>query len=284
MNDRDTHQPKRRFMSAPRLGAMATLAFAGLFVMASCATTPSDARFAQVEDQRIAYRVLGSGEPVVVMISGLGDGMATFDDAAAELAKSATVIVYDRAGYGGSDAAEGVRDARAAERELSAILEQSGVTGPYVVLGHSVGGLYAEYYAAQHPDQVAGLILEDSRPADFRRACEAAGVSMCASPASLAWTMPRGAQSELAALVATETQVEAIASMNGKPVLVLSRSAPSNANTFDAAWAISQNELAARYHARHLTAPNGGHYIHEDAAAWFIASIQAFLESSDAAR
>ena len=286
MNDRNDRQrpASARFMSAPRLGAMATLAFAALFAMASCASTPNDVRFAHVDDHRIAYRVLGAGEPVVVMISGLGDGMATFDDAAAEIAKSATVIVYDRAGYGGSDAVEGARDARTAERELSALLEQSGISGPYVLLGHSVGGLYAEYYAAQHPDEVAALILEDSRPADFRRACETAGVSMCASPAALAWTMPQGARSELAALITTEAQVEAISPLSGVPVLVLSRPAPANANAFDATWAISQSDLAARYPgAHHLTAPTGGHYIHEDEAAWFVSSIQAFLENGDAA-
>lgn len=284
MNDRNDHQRARLgFPHAGRTGAIAALAFGALFAMASCASTPSDVRFAHVEDHRIAYRVLGSGQPVVVMISGLGDGMATFEDAAAELAKSATVIVYDRAGYGGSDSVEGARDARAAERELSALLDQSGVSGPYVLLGHSVGGLYAEYYASQHPEEIAALILEDPRPADFRRACEAAGVSMCASPASMAWTMPAGAQSELAALFATEAQVEGISPLSGKPVLVLSRPAPAHAGVFDTAWASGQNVLAARYAgARHLTSPSGGHYIHEDEAVWFVASVQAFLESRDA--
>src|SRR5690606_5195529 len=98
----------------PRMRAAVALAFAALFVMPSCASAPRDVRVAQVEDHQVAYRVLGSGAPVIVMISGLGDGMATFDAAAVQLAQSATVIVYDRAGYGGSDAVEGARDARAA--------------------------------------------------------------------------------------------------------------------------------------------------------------------------
>lgn len=286
MINRNDHQRTRaRSPWSGRAGAAAALAFGALFAMTSCASTPNDVRYAHVEGHRIAYRVLGAGEPAVVMISGLGEDMATFDDVAAEIAQSATVIVYDRAGYGGSDAAEGARDARAAERELTALLEQSGVSGPYVLLGHSVGGLYAEYYASQHQDEIAALILEDSRPSDFRRACEAAGASMCAAPAALAWTMPAGARAELAALVTTEAQVEAIALFVGKPVLVLSRPTPANANAFDATWASSQRELAARYAgAHHLTAPTGGHNIHEDEAAWFVASIQAFLESGDAAR
>jgi pimeloyl-ACP methyl ester carboxylesterase len=266
------------------MGAVAALALAALFVMSSCASAPRDVRVAHVEDHQIAYRVLGSGQPVIVMISGLGEGMATFDVAAVQLAQSATVIVYDRAGYGGSDAIEGARDARAAERELSALLQQSGVNGPYVLLGHSVGGLYAEYYAAQHPHQVASLILEDPRPTDFRRACEVAGVSMCAMPSSMAWTLPAGARAELAALATTEAQVAATSPISGKPVLVLSRPAPANAHAFDTTWASSQRELAERYAARHLTAPAGGHYIHDDEAVWFVTSIQSFLESGNAAR
>jgi pimeloyl-ACP methyl ester carboxylesterase len=286
MNDRNNQHPfTAQFKLPARVVTVVALAFGTLFGIASCTSAPRDVRFAYIEDHRIAYRVFGAGQPVVVMISGLGDGMATFEDVATEIARSATVIIYDRAGYGGSDAVEGARDARAAERELSALLDRSGVSGPYVVLGHSVGGLYAEYYASEHAEEIAALILEDSRPADFRRACEAAGVSMCAAPAAMAWTMPAGARSELAALVQTEAQVEQIAPMIGKPVLVLSRPAPERASGFDAAWAIAQSELAARYAgARHLTAPSGGHYIHHDEAGWFVTSVQAFLESGDAER
>ena len=121
------------------------------------------------------FRVLGSGRPAVVMISGLGDGMATFDDVAAELAKTRMVIVYDRAGYGGSERANGPRDAVAAARELSGLLAQSGVAGPFVVSGHSLGGLFAEYYAATHPEQVAGLILEDFPSRRFHAALHGLG-------------------------------------------------------------------------------------------------------------
>lgn len=269
------------FGALPRMGAAAALAVAALLVTSSCAGAPRDLRVAHVGDHEIAYRVLGSGQPVIVMISGLGDGMTTFDSVAADLARSATVIVYDRAGYGGSDAVEGARDARAAERELSALLMQSGVNGPYVLVGHSVGGLYAEYYAAQHPHQIAGLILEDSRSADFRRACEGAGVDMCAMPSSMAWTLPTGARGELAALATTERQVADTPPISGKPVLVLSRPVASNANAFDAAWASSQGELANHYGARHLNAPTGGHYIHNDQSAWFVSSIQSFLEGDN---
>jgi thioesterase domain-containing protein len=246
---------------------------------ASCTTPPRDTASAIVDGRAVAYRVLGSGEPVVVMLSGLGDGMESFDDVAREIAKAATVIVYDRAGYGGSAAASSPRDAEAVDRELSGLLVKIGIHRPYVVLGHSVGGLYAEYIAAKHGNRVTGLILEDSRPADFSRRCEAAQAWWCKPPMPLVWLMPRGAQEEFAALPATITQVESARRANMLRVMVLSRSMPENLSTTDALWADAQRDLAARHiGSQHLIAARAGHYIHRDERAWFVASVAKFLK------
>jgi pimeloyl-ACP methyl ester carboxylesterase len=113
-----------------RRGVSIACASALLFAAGSCGTASDDATIAQVDGRRVAYRVLGSGAPVVVMISGMGDGMGSFEDVAVELSKSATVIIYDRAGYGRSTAAPGPRDARAADRELSGLLAHARVPGP----------------------------------------------------------------------------------------------------------------------------------------------------------
>jgi pimeloyl-ACP methyl ester carboxylesterase len=209
--------------------------------------------------------------------------MASFDEVAAELGKSRTVIVYDRAGYGGSERGKGPRDAAAAERELSGVLAQSGVAGPFVLSGHSLGGLFAEYYAAKHPEQVAGLILEESRPADFTRRCDASvRWAMCVPPAWLAWLLPQGGRDEVAALSSVMDEVEGVTPMRNKPVLVLSRANKStNEHSFDAVWAEAQSDLAARYPGSlHLTAESGGHYLHHDLRDWFIASVQAFLSET----
>lgn len=268
-----------------RAAARMTLALTILLCAPSCATAPRDVRFADVDTHRIAYRVLGAGEPTIVMISGLGDGMATFQDIAPELATDATVILYDRGGYGGSDATTGPRDAEAAERELSAVLEQSGVSGPYVLVGHSLGGLYAEYFAAQHPDQILGVVLEESRPADFTHRCEAAAITSCTPPASMAWTLPEGGRAELAALPMTANEVERIRMAHGRPVLVLSRPLPANPSDFDTLWSTAQRDLTARYPgARQIVAEEGGHYLHLDQRAWFVESVRAFINDDIAQR
>jgi len=257
--------------------------FAALLMIAVLGATaasaaPRDVRVAQIEGRAVAYRVLGQGAPVLVLLSGLGEGMASFQAVAPELARNATVIVYDRAGYGDSDAPTGPRDARAVDDELVAVLQASGVRGPYVVAGHSLGGLYAEYFAARHPEAVAGLILEDSRPSDFTDRCEAAKLSACVVTPGMVRFMSRGAQAEVAGLTDTLAQVAAISGRTDRPVLVLSRATGPRPTPFTRVWAEAQDDLAARYAgSRHRTAPAGGHAIHRDQDAWFIDQVRDFL-------
>jgi pimeloyl-ACP methyl ester carboxylesterase len=238
---------------------------------------PADVRIASIEGRSLAYRVLGAGRPVIVMVSGLGDGMESFKDIAPVLAKNATVIVYDRAGYGLSTAATGPADAKAAARDLEAVLAQSGVPGPYVLVGHSLGGLIVEYYAALHPTQVAGLVLEESRPADFTRRCEAANIPMCAPTEAMVRTAPKGVQDEVAALPSIMAQVEAAGPITGKAALVISRPFGPKPSPFEVLWTAAQADLAGRYAgAIHLTAPGGGHYVHRDHRDWFVSAMERY--------
>ena len=233
-------------------------------------------------EPRIAYRVLGAGKPVFVMISGLGDGMATFNSVASDLAESATVIIYDRAGYGASEAVSGPKDAVAAEAELSRLLSQSGVTGPYVLIGHSLGGLFTEYYAAKHPDRISALVLEESRPAPYADACEAAGLPMCVPTPAMVVSAPAGVRAEVDGMAASVAQVKAAGPVSGKPVLILSRPMAAGATPTDALWAKAQKDLAAGYPgSQHLVAPGGTHNIHLTQRAWFVSTIQEFLRQSN---
>lgn len=229
-------------------------------------------------EPEIAYRVLGAGRPVIVMISGLGDGMATFNNVASDLARSATVIIYDRSGYGASEAVSGPKDAVAAEAELTRLLAQSGIQGPYMLVGHSLGGLFAEYYAARHPDMISAIILEESRPATYAAACEAAGLAMCTPTPAMVASAPAGVRAEVDGMAATVAQVEAAGPASGKPVLILSRPLAPGATPTDVLWSKVQQDLAARYPGSlHLVAPGGGHMMHLIQRAWFVSAIQEFL-------
>jgi pimeloyl-ACP methyl ester carboxylesterase len=76
--------------------------------------------------------------------------------------RGSRVCVYDRAGRGWSDEADGPQDAAQIAADLHTLLERAQVPGPYVLAGHSFGGLYVQTFAANYPDQVAGLVLLDS--------------------------------------------------------------------------------------------------------------------------
>lgn len=161
---------------------------------------------------------------------------------------------------------------------MSGLLDQAGVRGPYVLLGHSLGGQFAEYFAARHPGQVAGLILEESRPADFARRCVAARLEPCAPAPALTRLMPPGAQAEVAAMALTATEVESAGRLAGKPVLVLSRPLEPQPTPPARLWRQAQIGLAARYPgAQRRVAPGGGHYVHKDQPLWFAAAVGDFL-------
>ena len=78
------------------------------------------------------------------------------------VARDTTVCVYDRAGRGWSDATDSPQDGAQIAADLHTLLDRAQVPGPYVLAGHSFGGLYVQSFAAQFPDQVAGLVLLDS--------------------------------------------------------------------------------------------------------------------------
>jgi thioesterase domain-containing protein len=111
--------------------------------------------------RRLSIRSVGSGGPTVVLEPGLGESaraMARW--IAPGVARTTTVVVYDRAGHGRSDA-EPAAGADAA-RDLHVLLERAHVSGPYVLAGHSLGGMFALSYAHRYPAEVGGIVLLDS--------------------------------------------------------------------------------------------------------------------------
>jgi pimeloyl-ACP methyl ester carboxylesterase len=90
-----------------------------------------------------------------------------------EIAKTTRVCAYDRAGMGWSEPGPEPRDARQISGELHTLLEGANIEGPYVLVGHSTGGLHARMYADRYSDEVAGVVLVDSsHPEQFTRSAE----------------------------------------------------------------------------------------------------------------
>jgi pimeloyl-ACP methyl ester carboxylesterase len=98
----------------------------------------------------------------VILEPGAGEmsaGLAWIEPAVAD---DTRVCVYDRAGRGWSDAADAPQDAAGIATDLHTLLERGDLPGPYLLAGHSFGGLFVLTFAALYPDEVAGMVLVDS--------------------------------------------------------------------------------------------------------------------------
>ena len=132
--------------------------------------------------------------------------------------RDATVFAYNRPGYGNSDAVATPRDGRTVIEELRQVLRQKGLNPPYVLVGHSLGGLYMQWFARAYPDEVKGLVLVDAmyprqikRTADFPWAVRLAG-----------WTLfSRSVWREIDAMDATGEAVLALPGIDDKPIVRL---------------------------------------------------------------
>jgi pimeloyl-ACP methyl ester carboxylesterase len=119
---------------------------------------------------RLHLECSGSGGPTVILEPGAGGSAATMGLVAPAVAGETRVCVYDRAGRGWSDPAARPPDGAQIATDLHALLNRAHVPGPYVLAGHSFGGLYVMTYAARYPDEVAGLVLVDSTAASTKPA------------------------------------------------------------------------------------------------------------------
>jgi pimeloyl-ACP methyl ester carboxylesterase len=118
---------------------------------------------------RLAYECLGDGEPTIIAEAGYNTGGTTaFTGVLQDLAATTRVCTYDRAGTGNSDArpkTPGLTSEDQAD-ELQAMLTAAGIEPPYVLVAHSYGGFVARLFAADHRDEVAGMILIESSHED----------------------------------------------------------------------------------------------------------------------
>jgi pimeloyl-ACP methyl ester carboxylesterase len=106
----------------------------------------------------------GQGGPVAVLEAGLDDSSAEWESVFLDLAQYTTVVRYDRAGVGKSEKSATPNDSEQVVRRLRDALTNAGLAGPYVLVGHSIGGLHARCFAYTYPTVTAGLVLVDPTP------------------------------------------------------------------------------------------------------------------------
>jgi len=156
----------RRWLVYPLLMVLALASIGGGYetVRESIDATayPPPGQLIDVGGHRLHLNCTGSGSPTVVLEPGLGEVSSAMGWIAPVVARDTRVCVYDRAGRGWSDPADGPQDAVQTITDLHTLLDHAHIPGPYVLAGHSFGGLYILTFAATYPDQVAGMVLLDS--------------------------------------------------------------------------------------------------------------------------
>ncbi len=135
---------------------------------------PPPGQLVEVGGHHLHIRCVGQGTPTVILEAASGGMSANWVRVQQEVAKTARACAYDRAGLGWSEPGPEPRDARQISSELHTLIgEVSTDEGPYILVGHSYGGLYARMYADRYPDEVVGLVLVDSsHPEQFTRSPE----------------------------------------------------------------------------------------------------------------
>ncbi len=140
-------------------------------------------RFNISDNRKIYLKCSGKGSPTVILESGYRNDSDVWTHSAKgkeavfpAIAAFTRVCAYDRPGTIGlaindhsrSDAIGMPRRVETVVEDLHSLLQKAKVPGPYILVGHSLGGIFVRLYASKYPKEVAGLVLVDAYPESFR--------------------------------------------------------------------------------------------------------------------
>lgn len=218
----------------------------------------------------------GKGEPPVMMDAGLAHGAYTWDLVMPEVAKFTRVCSYDRAGVGDSDRGKRPRTSQQIVAELVALLKKVKLKPPYILVGHSFGGMNVRLYASQHPNQVAGMVLVDSSHEDqtYRFA------AVMPSPERESFLQQQGGNNgEHVNVLVSSDQLRNSTPLPNIPLVVLTAAS--------AKWLPEQTEQVRQElqsnlahlvpNSRHIIATHSGHFIQQDRPELVIAAIRSVV-------
>ncbi len=258
---------------------------------------------------RLHVNCTGIGSPAVVFESGLGGTSLEWTKVQPRVAEFTLACSYDRAGYGWSEPGPVPRHAARLAAELGKLLVYASVPRPYVLVGHSFGGLSVRLFAHDNARAVAGLVLLDSTHERQFKRLPAAGILTPTAPTGRTfvianlWEVPerlpghlkplaqglalrpkaiRTLYSELRMMRHSARQVDSILDPPDVPVAVLARGQRPGARSkgIDGAWLELQRDLAsAMPRGSFRVVANSGHHIHLDRPEPVVAAVRAIVEA-----
>lgn len=239
-------------------------------------TVAIDDRLVDVGDHRLHVVCQGAGAPTVVVELGAGGTVAASRELLRSLATRFRTCMYERDGSGQSARGPLPLDAEHVTRDLAALLDRADIAVPVVVVAHSVGGLFAQHFAARHPDKVAGIVFIDARTAEFQQGYRDVMTpeELAAEERWLAEELARGRVPEAASIDESAMQVMEAGPLPPVPVVVLTAGAERHPGAdVHALWQLTHSRLAAQ-------SPRGRHVTVQEAPHSFFGHEPAILEAT----
>jgi pimeloyl-ACP methyl ester carboxylesterase len=212
----------------------------------------------------------GAGSPTVVLEAGFGGSSENWRDVQAPLGRTTRTCAYDRAGLGNGLPIPGVHDAADEIGDLQRLLHHVRITPPYVLVGHSYGGLMVRLFANAHPEETAGVVLVESMGRNQDRRLLAI---WRAQPARVRRLLPKPGANPVedgVDIIAGEALDARIGTLGDTPLAVITRGRPDDSQPrlpasvrgpADRLWATMQDELAALSTDHlHAIAMRSGHF------------------------
>jgi pimeloyl-ACP methyl ester carboxylesterase len=222
----------------------------------------------------------GQGSPAVIFEGGFGTGIASWSTVQRDVAAFAQTVSYDRAGIGQSDLGPKPRSAKQIATELHTALEKSGVKPPYVMVGHSFGGIYVRVFADMYPKEVVGMVLIDPSQESFNDWLIKNYPDRVKAGASNIAKASEGVQAEFASVDASYELARTTKVQQGVPVILLSatedESMPAEGRKV---WIEKHKEwLATVPGSKHIVVEKGVHFIQAQQPALVLDAIKEVLK------
>jgi len=274
---------------------LSSVLLALLLLAASCAPPFTPSGSVDIGGRSVYYSCHGTGSPPVVVETGFsaaGTQDYTWSKVIEAIAATNQICFYDRAGLGQSDPLEAIRTSQDVVDDLHSLVSKARIDTPFVLVGHSLGGMYATLYAAVYPNDVLGLVLVDSLHPDFwPRFTALLPTPSSDEPAPItemrAWSQDFRTYERLD-FESSADQVKAVTSLGDTPLIVITARSPATpddprfpSDVFQQEmrlWEELQSDLAAlSSSSTHVNATTTNHIVQESEPQVVIDAILAIL-------
>ncbi len=253
---------------------LAVLLFGVAYQVYPCPITPFDQKNGgqciEMDGAQIYLHVSGKKTPTIVFISGLGGDTTDWNKVVPQVLQFARVVTYDRPGLGKSQPCQSCEmiTAKDSVATLKILLNKAHINPPYILVGHSLGGLYAQLYAAKYPTDVSGMVLVDST---YRKA--ETNIVM-PSPSKPSYKEALGMQE-------SKKQLQAVTFFPEIPLIVLTATHHSK-RINEADWQKWQRDLVTLSpKGMQIIAWNSGHYIQNDQPQLVVDAIDTLVHEEE---